>query len=41
MLLAHRVAGGAHVEEHTAILQQRRRRMVSQILFNCLGQPLG
>ena len=35
MLLAHRVAGGAHVKQHTAILQQRRRRMVRQIFFDC------
>ena len=41
MLLAHRVARHAHIEEHTAILEQRRRRMVGQVLFDCLGQPRG
>ena len=41
MLLAHRIAGRAHVEEHTAILQQRGRRVVGEVCFNCLGQPLG
>ena len=40
MLLAHRVVGRAHVEQHTAILQHRGCRMVRQILFDALGRAV-
>ena len=39
--LAHRIAGGAHVEEHTAIFEQRRRRVVCEIFLDALGQVRG
>ena len=38
MLLAYRVAGRAHIEQHAAILKQRGCRVVGQIFFDALGQ---
>jgi hypothetical protein len=34
MLLAHRKMGNAHIEDNAAILQQRRCRMVRQIVLD-------
>ena len=41
MLLAHRVVGAAHVEEHAAILQHRGCGVVGEVGFDGLGKPLG
>ena len=38
MLLAHGVAGGAHVEQHAAILEQGGRGMVGQIVLDAPDQ---
>ena len=40
MLFAHGVASGAHIKQHTAILQQRSCGVVSEICFNLPGQQL-
>ncbi len=41
MLLAYRVVGSAHIEQHAAILKHCGCGMVCQISFNAFGQPCG